>query len=207
VEERFNFTRKKMPNPSTHSLNTIAKLLDLSPRRVQQLSKEGIIPRSERGRYELVPSVRGYVNYLRERSIDNGSSVVSLDDARKRKTNAEAEMAEIELAKARASVVNIRDVRKQWDKVMGECRTRILALPTILAPVVAPETELQIVKELMENSVNKALGELAQGISHTHRRPSKSAKSGKPNARKNGTPAATNDQRVGGKGTETIPGS
>ena len=190
MEERFNFTRKKMPNPSTHSLNTIAKLLDLSPRRVQQLSKEGIIPRSERGRYELVPSVRGYVNYLRERSIDNGSSVVSLDDARKRKTNAEAEMAEIELAKARASVVNIRDVRKQWDKVMGECRTRILALPTILAPVVAPETELQIVKELMEN-----------------RRPSKSAKSGKPNARKNGTPAATNDQRVGGKGTETIPGS
>jgi phage terminase Nu1 subunit (DNA packaging protein) len=87
-----------MASPATHSLDTISKLLDLTPRRVQQLSKEGVIPKLDRGRYELVPAVRGYIRYLKERSINPG--VVSFDEVRARKTAAEAEMAELELATA-----------------------------------------------------------------------------------------------------------
>ena len=105
-----------MVAPATYPLGTISKLLDLSERRVQQLSREGVIPKAERGRYGLVGAVRGYVHYLRDRSID--SDVVSIDVARQRKTAAEAELAEIELAKARADVVSIDDVALQWDAVV-----------------------------------------------------------------------------------------
>ena len=105
-----------MPDPATYPLSTICKLLDLSERRIQQLAREGVIPKSERGRYELVPAVQGYIHYLRDRSLYVG--VVSIDIARQRKTAAEAEMAEIELAKARAEVVSIEDVAKQWDQIL-----------------------------------------------------------------------------------------
>jgi len=44
----------------------IARLLDLSERRIQQLSREGVIPKAERGQYDLVGAVRGYVAYLRD---------------------------------------------------------------------------------------------------------------------------------------------
>lgn len=40
----------------TYPVATIAKLLLLSDRRVQQLTKEGVIPKEERGRYELAPA-------------------------------------------------------------------------------------------------------------------------------------------------------
>ena len=53
----------------TYPIAVISKLLDLSPRRVYQLANEGVIPRAEKGRYELVPAVRGYIRYLRDRAI------------------------------------------------------------------------------------------------------------------------------------------
>jgi len=57
-----------------HPVGTIAVLLDLTERRVQQLAGEGVIPRNSHGRYEIGLAVRGYVKYLRERSIRGDSS-------------------------------------------------------------------------------------------------------------------------------------
>ena len=53
---------------ATQPIGVIARLLDLSERRVQQLSREGVIPKAERGQYDLIGSVRGYVRYLRDTS-------------------------------------------------------------------------------------------------------------------------------------------
>ena len=47
----------------------LAKLLDLTPRRIQQLGKQGVLKSEARGRYR--PSaVTDYVRYLRERISD-----------------------------------------------------------------------------------------------------------------------------------------
>ena len=54
---------------ATQPIGVIARLLDLSERRVQQLSREGVIPKAERGQYDLVGSVRGYVRYLRDQAV------------------------------------------------------------------------------------------------------------------------------------------
>ena len=80
---------------TTYSTTTIAKLLKLSERRVQQLTKDGIIPKVDRGKYELVPAVHGYIDYLRHQM----SAEVSADDIVKNKnrlTLATAELREIE---------------------------------------------------------------------------------------------------------------
>ena len=68
---------------TTYSTTTIAKLLKLSERRVQQLTKDGIIPKVDRGKYELVPAVHGYIDYLRHQM----SAEVSTDDIIKIKTD------------------------------------------------------------------------------------------------------------------------
>jgi phage terminase Nu1 subunit (DNA packaging protein) len=86
-----------MAAPQTFPLDTICKLLDLTPQRVSQLVNMGVIPRKERGRYELVPVVRGYVHYLRERAVKG--DVSSGDDYsahRARLTKAKADMAEMD---------------------------------------------------------------------------------------------------------------
>lgn len=151
-----------MASPATHSLDTISKLLDLTPRRVQQLSKEGVIPRAERGRYELVPAVRGYIAYLKERSINPG--VVSFDEVRARKTAAEAELAELDLQEKKKQLVPMSEVIDKWLELIGACRARMLSIPAKLAPVVAVEESPAICKQIIEEQILESLDEISRWI-------------------------------------------
>ena len=130
---------------ATHPLDTICKLLDLSPRRMQLLSKEGVIPKAERGRYELVPAVRGYISYLKERTVTGdvkeGDNVISFDEARRRKIAAEAALAELELEKERGYLVSIEQTEKLRTSVLSAARAKFLSLPTNLASIVVTETD------------------------------------------------------------------
>jgi phage terminase Nu1 subunit (DNA packaging protein) len=46
----------------------MAKLLDLTPQRVQQLANSGVIPKAGHGKYDLIYSVQSYIRHLREMS-------------------------------------------------------------------------------------------------------------------------------------------
>ena len=56
----------------TCSVAELGELLDLSPRRLQQLAKEGIIPKDVRGRYDLAGAVHGYSRYLQDQPARDG---------------------------------------------------------------------------------------------------------------------------------------
>lgn len=47
-----------------YPVEMMARVVNVSPRRVQQLAKTGIIPPAQQGRYALAESVNGYVRYL-----------------------------------------------------------------------------------------------------------------------------------------------
>ena len=52
---------------------------------------------------------------------------------------AEAQLAEMELAKARHEYVGVADVAGAWGEVLSEVRGRLLSMPTTLATIVANE--------------------------------------------------------------------
>ena len=59
----------KLPNLSPESVvsgTVIAELLQISPRRVEQLAALKVIPREKRGKYRVEKAVAGYVEFLRE---------------------------------------------------------------------------------------------------------------------------------------------
>ena len=58
---------------TSYPVSTIAKLFGLTERRVQQLAQEGIIPKPEKNQYELVGSVRSYIDYLQQRAFGKGA--------------------------------------------------------------------------------------------------------------------------------------
>ena len=83
------------------------------------------------------------------------------DAARTRKMNADAEIAEMELAQLRLKLCNTDDVIKAWADVLNACRAKFLSLPTKLAPVVANEDDAALVKQLLEDQIHEALSELS----------------------------------------------
>jgi hypothetical protein len=85
----------------------------------------------------------------------------SYDEARTRKINAEAEISELELAKIRGTLCMTDDVVKAWESVLHACKAKFLSLPTKVAPVVANEGDVAVVKDFLEGAIREALMELS----------------------------------------------
>jgi phage terminase Nu1 subunit (DNA packaging protein) len=146
----------------THPVAVIAKLLDLTPRRVFQLTNEGVIPRAERGRYELVPAVRGYIRYLKDRAI--GADALPDEAARAsraRLVRAQAEAQEMENSRNRGEMLPRETVRSAWADMVVSFRARTLSIPKKAAPQVFGINSLPEIESILERMIVEALDELS----------------------------------------------
>jgi len=85
----------------------------------------------------------------------------SYDEARTRKVNAEAEIAELELATVHGTLVVAEDVVKAWEEVLGALKGKLMSIPTKAAPVVSAESEAGMCQDILEDLLNEALEELS----------------------------------------------
>jgi phage terminase Nu1 subunit (DNA packaging protein) len=146
---------------NTPPIAVIARLLDLTERRVQQLGREGVIPKAERGRYDLVGAVRGYVRYLRVQAARVQGGAADFGAERARLVRAKADLAEMDAACRRGELLAASDVEEAWIAVLARLRARLLALPDRMAPLVHQETTIAGVRAQIRQAVGEALSELA----------------------------------------------
>lgn len=149
-----------MAAAATYPVSTIAKLLMLTERRVQHLAKEGILPRAERGRYELVPVVQAYIKYLRDRAI-NGDAAEVDGGHRARLIKARADIAEMEAERLAGDLAPVEEIEKAWTGIISRFRQRSLAVAPKAAPMVAVENTTEACHEIIETFIHEALAELA----------------------------------------------
>lgn len=139
----------------------IAKLLDLTERRVQQLSREGVIPKAERGQYDLVGAVRGYVAYLREQAKDAQAGAPDHAAERARLLRAKADLAEMEARGRQGALIPAEAMEAAWTAILARLRTRLLGLPDRLAPLCHEETTIAGTRDQIRRAVRDALEDLA----------------------------------------------
>lgn len=147
---------------ATQSIGVIAKLLDLSERRVQQLSREGVIPKAERGQYDLIGSVRGYVRYLRDQALKAQAGAPDYAAERARFIRARADLAEMEAKEKRRSLIAADQIEAAWIAVLALLRTRLLALPDRLAPQVFEQSTVGDTRNLIRAAIREVLDDLAE---------------------------------------------
>ena len=143
-----------------YSVKTIAELLMLSERRVQQLVQEKIIPRARAGEYALAPSVQGYIRYLQDR-IQTGDDP-DLTRERALLTKVQRETAELELAAMRGEMHRSEDVMTVWTECIVNCKSRLLAIPAKLAPGLFEAETVADVQVALKAAIYEALDELAE---------------------------------------------
>jgi phage terminase Nu1 subunit (DNA packaging protein) len=142
----------------TVSLAKLAALLDLTERRVQQLAKEGVLPKAGRGRYDPVVCIHAYIRYLRARADDGETS---LTDERTKLTKIKREKAETELSIIREEFIHREKAREAWGRVIMAVRSRLLSIPTKSAPLLANVKSKTKCKKIVEEMIHEALCELA----------------------------------------------
>ena len=147
---------------ATQPIGVIARLLDLSERRVQQLSREGVIPKAERGQYDLIGSVRGYVRYLRDQVLKAQAGAPDYAAERARFIRARADLAEMEAEEKRRSLIAAEQIEAAWIAVLALLRTRLLALPDRLAPQAFEQSTVGDTRNLIRAAIREVLDDLAQ---------------------------------------------
>lgn len=83
------------------------------------------------------------------------------DIARTRKMNAEAEMAELELAKVHGALVIADHVVDAWNDVLGAFKAKLMSVPSKLAPIVSAEDDPALCQKIAEDIINETLEELS----------------------------------------------
>lgn len=145
----------------TYPVSTIAKLFNLTERRVQQLASDGVIPKAERGKYDLVASVRGYIAFLQDRAF--GKEVVHVDahQERARLLKAQADKTELEVKTIKGELMSQDQIAEQWSGYVMAARSRLLSIPIRGAHLAMGLKEFHEIKGGLEELVREALTEIA----------------------------------------------
>lgn len=135
----------------------------LSDRRVQQLTKDGVIPKAERGRYELAPAVQGYIRFLQDRSVAGGTAEGSIDyhAEKARLTKAQADLAEIEAAKARGELAPVEQVERAWSNFCAETRIKARKIPERVVSLLVGLMDEREIKRVILAEIDQVLEEMA----------------------------------------------
>lgn len=104
--------------------------------------------------------LRNPTDDLRESMLNQLSDVGSYAENRAALTGYKAEMAKIDLDRAKNSIVDIAVVRNAAFTTARRVRDAILSISDRIAPIVAAETNTHRVRTLLDSELRKALEEL-----------------------------------------------
>lgn len=136
----------------------LADVLDISDRRIQQLTSEGVFERQGRGQYKLAECVQAYCRYQVD-LMRQKSSVGKLEEEQARLTKYKADIAAIDLEIKRNEVIPADIVGSVWQQVIAAARTRLLALPSSIKTN-HPELEQKIINGI-ETQIRDILQEMS----------------------------------------------
>ena len=170
---------------TSFNITAIAKLLKLTERRVQQLAKDDIIPKAERGKYDLISSVHGYIDFLKAKAGGDFTA----EDVIKNKNKlmkAKAEIAEIERMKATGELIPKEEVKSTWLELINKVKQKLLSIPNKIAPIVVAIKNTNEIKLILQDKIYEALYEI-----------SSDERSVEINNKSNKTTSTFNDKSVG----------
>lgn len=136
----------------TIDLQTAARLAKCTPRRLQQLVKEGFIPKPSRGRYSLIGVVHGRIDALQEASR-SGTALA----AENRIRDARAKEIEIRTAKLANKLCDTEEALASMSAIVGMVRTEMSGVP-------ARVTRDLNVRRQIEDAIRSGLNRVADRL-------------------------------------------
>ena len=142
---------------------TLAGLLDLTAVRVQQLAADGVVVKAGRGKYELWPSIKGYIAFLQSRKLNQyDAGGPGVQDLRAQLLTAQIVEQETKNAVRRGELVEAAGVLREWQALIAACRAKLLSLGDKLAArLPIPDNTRKKVAALIREGIAEALKELA----------------------------------------------
>jgi phage terminase Nu1 subunit (DNA packaging protein) len=145
------------------SIKDLAELFGYTTQRIDQLVDEGFVVKRSRGKYSVWESIKGLILHrdTKKKNQWDGEEGGDYEAHRARLTKAKADVAEIQASIAKGQAHDAGAVEAVWTDMLMNCRSKLLGMPSKLAPKLRNETDLAVCKDLIEQAVHEALAELA----------------------------------------------
>lgn len=106
------------------SVDTLAKLLMMTPHRVRQLERAGWIQKAGYGLYSIVEGVQGYIRFLKDETKRSSQSAAAA-----RVQEARAKEIELRTAREENRLVELEEALSFVDGVIGVLKSEIYGIP------------------------------------------------------------------------------
>lgn len=149
----------------TVSSETLANILNLSTRRIRQLADEGLFQKINRGKYKLVDNIQNYITYIKtnnEAKDQSSDSELDLDIEKALHERIKREQDELKLAAMKGDMHKSSDVKRVMNEMLSNFKSKLLALPAKVAPVLVARDNIAEIQNLIQKEVHEALQELSE---------------------------------------------
>lgn len=147
------------------SSNVLADLFGLTTRWIRQLSEEGVLKKTGRGRYNLQENIKNYIVYLK--TNQNLKQEIKDDDEldadieKALLVRRQREKLDLEIAAIRGTMHFSKDVEIVMNDMLANFRAKILAMPTKVAPLLLARDDISEIQQLLQEEFFEALKELS----------------------------------------------
>lgn len=156
-------TKIKNIDRATVSAAVLGDMFGVTDRRIRQMAEEGILVRAAKGRYVLVDSVKNYLLTLKLAAEGVGVEIadgdINLDDEKALHERVKRHISELKLQIMKGEVHKAEDVENVMMDMLVAFKTRILNIPSKVAPLLE-DRDAAFIKERLTKEVKEALNEL-----------------------------------------------
>lgn len=153
-----------------YRVDIIAKLFGVSVRRIQQLTQEGVLATTDTAegrRYDLVPTIQSYVQYLSDKAYGKNRSEKE-SELREQKIRAEialkesqGELHRLKTEIAAGNYIAVEDVTMDYQRFFATFKKFAMSLPVRLMDTIGGYTE---VDPLNARKLEKLIQHEIQGL-------------------------------------------
>lgn len=148
----------------TVSAQVLSQIIGVTDRRIRQLAEENILVRVSKGRYNLMESVKNYILTLKvamdSDGRDNPDGELVLEEEKALYERVKRHIAELKLQVMKGELHKSADVERVMTDMLVAVRTRLLAIPSKLAPILVSRNDIGFVKDTVNKEILEVLNEL-----------------------------------------------
>jgi len=135
------------------STEELAQIVGVDVRRIQQLTKEGVIKKEAAGKYDFDRNVQSLLRYYRQRADSRRSAdSEEMKNAKERQAIAKARLQELELAQLEGTLYKAEDIERVMGAALSRLRINLLAIPLGVAPLIKDIKKMMAEEESLQQS-------------------------------------------------------
>lgn len=138
MKKRVTIAEKVADTGPTVEAGILARLFGLTPTRISQLGKSGVLPKAGRGKYFLWPSIKNYIAELRDPKLnahgraDGSDNPESLRAKRETKLDLECKKLDFQIKVLNNEYVSVESELQDGYLISQTIRSEILKIPSEL---------------------------------------------------------------------------